>query len=532
MSGLGWTSGESIPQALLDAKGDLVGASAADTPARLPAGTDGQVLRANSATSTGLEWDTITPGDINAVPTSRTLTAGIALSGGGDLSADRTFDVDLGTTAGTAAEGNDSRITGAQQRSTLTAKGDLYAATAAATTTRLPAGTDGQALRANSATGTGLEWDTLTASDVGAVAVTTAEHIVYGTTTGGAVLNREVSTIASADTVAWRTGQSQLRAATVADGDGNATNDDLTNRLYIAGKLALKQDLATINAKGDLYVGTADNVTTRQPVGTDGQVLRAASAQATGIEYHTLVASDVGAAPTSRAINTTNGLQGGGDLSADRTLSPVYGATANTVAQGNDTRIVNAVQNTRLINTTNGLQGGGALSADLTLQPTYGSTAGTVAQGNDTRIVNAIQQTLFDAKGDLIAASAADTPIRLAVGTDGFVLVANSATASGLEWVAVSALISPSTITRRTTTGDITVANAYLRGVLLNEDTDATIVDIRAGGAGGTLIARVQCTANPSFSAQFDNVLCTSGIHVTFVSGGGTPSVSVIWAAV
>lgn len=47
------------------------------------------------------------------VPETRTLTAGTGLSGGGDLSADRTFSVTYGTSAGTAAEGNDSRITGA-----------------------------------------------------------------------------------------------------------------------------------------------------------------------------------------------------------------------------------------------------------------------------------------------------------------------------------------------------------------------------------------------------------------------------------
>jgi hypothetical protein len=40
----------------------------------------------------------------------------------------------------------------------------------------------------------------------------------------------------------------------------------------------------------------------------------------------------------SRQILTTNGLQGGGDLTADRTLSPVYGTAVNTVAQGNDFR--------------------------------------------------------------------------------------------------------------------------------------------------------------------------------------------------
>ena len=45
-----------IPATLLDAKGDLIIASGADTAARLPVGTNGQVLKANSATSTGVEW--------------------------------------------------------------------------------------------------------------------------------------------------------------------------------------------------------------------------------------------------------------------------------------------------------------------------------------------------------------------------------------------------------------------------------------------------------------------------------------------
>jgi hypothetical protein len=48
----------------------------------------------------------------------------------------------------------------------------------------------------------------------------------------------------------------------------------------------------------------------------------------------------------SRNVSTASGLQGGGNLSADLTLSPVYGTTANTVAQGNDSRIVNALPNT------------------------------------------------------------------------------------------------------------------------------------------------------------------------------------------
>ena len=49
----------------------------------------------------------------NAVPNSRTISAGTGLSGGGNLTANRTLSVSYGTAAGTAAQGNDTRIVNA-----------------------------------------------------------------------------------------------------------------------------------------------------------------------------------------------------------------------------------------------------------------------------------------------------------------------------------------------------------------------------------------------------------------------------------
>lgn len=45
-----------IPSSILDAKGDLISASAADTPIKLSSGTNNQVLVVNTATSSGLQW--------------------------------------------------------------------------------------------------------------------------------------------------------------------------------------------------------------------------------------------------------------------------------------------------------------------------------------------------------------------------------------------------------------------------------------------------------------------------------------------
>lgn len=120
--------GSSAPDAsttvkgLVQLAGDLGGTATAPTVRQGTESVAGKVELATAAeTTTGTDSTrAVHPAGLKVeldkkVATTRTVTAGAGLTGGGDLSADRTLAVSFGTTAGTAAQGNDSRITGALQ---------------------------------------------------------------------------------------------------------------------------------------------------------------------------------------------------------------------------------------------------------------------------------------------------------------------------------------------------------------------------------------------------------------------------------
>jgi hypothetical protein len=59
-----------------------------------------------------------------------------------------------------------------------------------------------------------------------------------------------------------------------------------------------------------------------------------------------------------------------------------------------------------------------------------------VTSAIQTQLDGKVDESLFDTKGDILVASADNTPVKLAAGTNGYLLTANSSATNGIEWAA------------------------------------------------------------------------------------------------
>jgi hypothetical protein len=153
---------------------------------------------------------------------------------------------------------------------------------------------------------------------------------------------------------------------------------------------------------------------------------------------------------------------------------------------------------------------------------------------------NAIQNSIVDAKGDLIAATANDTPARLAVGTNGQILTADSTAATGIKWATPAATGGLTLITSATfsAVSSVSLANSSFTSTYKNYKIFITIQSTsasptitgryRASGADNTTgnyysalsIARVDGSAatqaNSSASTSFILGYVTAGAPGTY----------------
>ena len=121
-----------------------------------------------------------------------------------------------------------------------------------------------------------------------------------------------------------------------------------------------------------------------------------------------------------------------------------------------------------------------------------GSTAWT-SLGYSSLPSTAITNTVVDAKGDIVAATAADTVSRLAVGTDTYVLTADSGEATGLIWAApttgdITAVVAGTNIGGGATSGSATVNLAIDAAVDMGTDGSGVDVTFHSATAGDNML--------------------------------------------
>ncbi len=128
---------------------------------------------------------------------------------------------------------------------------------------------------------------------------------------------------------------------------------------------------------------------------------------------------------------------------------------------------------------------------------------------------NAIQNAIVDAKGDLIAATGADTPARLAVGTNGQMLVADSTASTGLSWTTPSAgaltLISNNTFS---SVSSYSLANNTFTSTYNNY----LIVLTTAISNDDYIYMRLRSNGTDNTSSSYSSVM-------NYISYGGTSSI-------
>ena len=245
--------------------------------------------------------------------------------------------------------------------------------------------------------------------------------------------------------------ESNIAASGTTSGFFHYNTTDNTLKVYSTGETAwvLVRDgyevrATTIDAKGDVFGGTADNTVGKLAVGTNDQALVADSTASTGLAWSDVVLSVVGTANEVEASTTSGAVTVGlPDAVTIGTLT-IDSVGISTIQTGSESFADN----------------------DTSVMTSAAVQDKILAYGYET-VTNATQKGTLTTKGDLYARSSS-APARVAVGTNDQSLIADSTETAGVKWASIvnsitgtAAQISLSASTGAITIGlpdDVTIA--------------------------------------------------------------------------
>jgi len=279
--------------------------------------------------------------------------------------------------------------------------------------------------------------------------------------------------------------ESNIAASGTTSGFFHYNTTDNTLKVYSTGETAwvLVRDgyevrATTIDAKGDVFGGTADNTVGKLAVGTNDQALVADSTASTGLAWSDVVLSVVGTANEVEASTTSGAVTVGlPDAVTIGTLT-IDSVGISTIQTGSESFADN----------------------DTSVMTSAAVQDKILAYGYET-VTNATQKGTLTTKGDLYARSSS-APARVAVGTNNQALIADSGEAAGVKWAGVVNSITGTAaqISLSGSTGTITIGLP----------TDVTIAGTLTVDSVG--IAAVQ-SSGESFADNDTSVMTSAAIQ-------------------